>query len=99
MYVVNKHLVVLLESRESRAAREENPRKHRRYAISCTCRSRRDENEHCLHTRAFLEDSVAPGKWRYITAKPMSAPDSPASSPNVGRETSDTFPSRRKAAA
>lgn len=87
MYVVNKHLVILLETRESQEHREEHPRARRRYFVSCTCSGRRDANEHCIHTRAFMEDNVKPETWRYITAKPMSAPNDPGTSPNRKRAT------------
>lgn len=87
MYVINRHLVVLLESRESEAWREKHPRARMRYAISCTCRQKRPEDGHCIHTRAFLEDSIAPNRWKDITPKPMSAPDDPATSPNRDRAT------------
>ena len=86
MYVVNKHLVILLESKESREHREQHPRAHQRYFISCTCSQRRRPDGHCMHTRAFMEDSVKPQQWKWITAKPMSAPNSPETSPNVGRK-------------
>lgn len=82
MYVVNKHLVVLLESRESRVNREAHPRARPRYVISCTCRQKRPEDGHCIHTRAFMEDSVKPEKWRDIRAEPMKAPDDAKASHN-----------------
>lgn len=87
MYVVNRHIVILLESRESEAHRQEHPRAKKRYVISCTCRQKRPADNHCIHTRAFMEDSIAPAEWKRITAKPMSAPDDPESSPNLGRAT------------
>lgn len=82
MYVVNRHLVILLESRESRENREAHPRAHKRYAISCTCSQKRPADNHCIHTRAFLEDSVKPEQWKWITARPMAAPDNPEESEN-----------------
>jgi len=75
MYVVNKHLVVVLESRESREHREKHPRAHKRYAMSCTCSQKRRSDGHCIHTRAFMEDSVKPEQWKWITVGPMNAPD------------------------
>lgn len=84
MYVVNKHLVVLLESRASREHRERHPRARKRWVISCTCSQKRKQDAHCIHTRAFMEDSVVPEKWRYITAEPMKAPDNAAASHNAG---------------
>lgn len=86
LYVIKNHLVVLLETRESREAREENPRKRARYVISCTCSQKRKEDNHCIHTRAFLESEIRPEKWRYIHAEPMKAPDRPEDSHNVGRK-------------
>lgn len=86
MYVVMRHMVVLLETRESREARETNPRKRRRYVISCTCSQKRKQDSHCIHTRAFLESEVVPEKWRYVHAEPMKAPDDPGASPNAGRK-------------
>lgn len=77
LYIVNKHLIVLLESRESRAHREKHPRARRRFVVSCTCSQRRRADNHCIHTRAFLEDSVKPSRWRDIRAEPMKAPDKP----------------------
>ena len=85
MYVVNRHLVILLETRASREHRELHPRARKRYAISCTCSQRRRPDGHCVHTRAFMEDSVRPSLWPYITAEPMKAPDNPAESHNQGR--------------
>lgn len=82
MYVVNKHLVVLLESLASRKHREQHPRARKRYVISCTCSQKRKQDNHCIHTRAFMEDSVRPEKWRYITAELMKAPDDAAASHN-----------------
>lgn len=82
MYVVNRHLVVLLESKASRSHRELHPRAKARYVISCTCSQKRRADEHCIHTRAFMEDSVKPEQWRYITAEPMKAPDNAAASHN-----------------
>lgn len=86
MYVVNRHIVVLLESRASQAHREQHPRARRRFVISCTCSQKRRADQHCIHTRAFMEDSVKPEQWRYITAEPMKAPDKAAESPNAGRK-------------
>jgi len=83
MYVVNKHIVVLLESKASREHREAHPRARRRYVISCTCSQKRRADQHCIHTRAFMEDSVKPERWRYVTAEPMKAPDSPEDSHNA----------------
>lgn len=85
IYIVNKNLVVLLESKASREHREAHPRARPRYTLSCTCRARRRPDGHCMHTRAFLEDSVKPEMWRYVTAEPMKAPDNPEASPNKGR--------------
>jgi hypothetical protein len=85
LYAIKGHLVVLLESRESREHREQHPRARKRYVISCTCRGYRRPSGHCIHTRAFLEDSVKPELWRYITAKPMRAPDEALASENAGR--------------
>jgi hypothetical protein len=88
MYVVNRHIVILLESRESREHREKHPRAHKRYTISCTCsQKRRRDDGHCIHTRAFMEDSIDPKQWKRITVKPMTAPDNPDDSPNYGRPT------------
>lgn len=83
LYVVNKHIVVLLESKESRANREIHPRARMRYVVSCTCRQKRREDGHCIHTRAFLEDSIQPERWKDIRAEPMKAPDDPKASHNV----------------
>lgn len=85
LYVVNRHLVVLLESRASREHRELHPRARKRFVISCSC-SKRRADQHCIHTRAFMEDSVRPEMWRYITAEPMKAPDDAKGSHNLGRE-------------
>lgn len=87
MFVVMKNLVVILESRVSRENREQHPRAHKRYVISCTCRGHRDGFQHCLHTRAFLEDSISPDQWKWIKAEQMKAPDKPEQSHNVGLPT------------
>lgn len=84
MYVINKHIVVLLESKESRAHRETHPRARRRYIVSCTCSQKRPADGHCIHTRALLEDSIKPSRWRDIRAEPMKAPGRPKESHNVG---------------
>ena len=85
VYAIKRHLVVLLESRASREHREQHPRARRRYVMSCTCSQRRRPDGHCIHTRALLEDMVQPEGWRYITAKPMRAPDEALASENAGR--------------
>jgi hypothetical protein len=82
LYVVNKHLVVLLETAESREHRDAHPRARKRYSICCTCRGHRREDGHCMHTRAFLENDIKPEMWRYITAVEMTAPDKPKQSPH-----------------
>ena len=86
IHVINKHLVVLIESRESIERRESKPRARRRYIIMCTCNSRRRPDGHCMHTQALLEDQVKPERWRDITPEQMSAPDSPKASPHYGRK-------------
>lgn len=87
MYIVHRHIVVVLETCASREHRKTHPRARRRYAMSCTCSQKRRPDGHCIHTRAFLEDSIAPKQWRYITPEPMKAPDTPAESHNVGLAT------------
>lgn len=86
LYVIMRHIVVFLESKESRERRETRPRCRRRYVISCTCSQKRKSDGHCIHTRAFLESEIRPEMWRYITAQPMTAPDNPQESPNLGRK-------------
>ena len=88
MYVVNRHLVVLLETKASREHREAHPRARKRYALSCTCSQKRKPDGHCIHTRAFMEDSIKPEMWRYITAEPMKAPNDEQGSHNRERLTS-----------
>lgn len=85
MYVINNHIVVLLESKTSREHREAHPRARKRYAISCTCSQKRPADNHCIHTRAFMEDAVRPESWRYITAELMKAPDDAKASHNLGQ--------------
>lgn len=87
MYAVNRHLVILLETRASRQHREQHPRARKRFAISCTCAQKRRPDGHCIHTRALIEDSVKPEFWRYITAEQMKSPDDAAASHNAGRAT------------
>lgn len=83
MFVVNRHLVILLETRASRQHRDAHPRAKQRLVMSCTCSQKRRPDGHCIHTRALLEDNIKPQHWRYITAEPMKAPDQPAASHNA----------------
>lgn len=83
LMVVNKNLVVLLESKESRAHREKHPRSRMRYVISCTCGQKRRPDGHCIHTRAAMEDSIKPDRWKDIRAEQMKAPDRPKESANA----------------
>lgn len=73
MLTVGKHIQVLMETPESIAVREENPRKRRRYTLSCTCNSRRKENGHCIHTLAIFEHNVTRSFWRFVTVEPMTS--------------------------
>jgi hypothetical protein len=73
MLTVGKHIQVLIETPASMAAREENPRKRKRYSLSCTCNGRRQENGHCQHTLAIFENNIKRSAWPFITPEPMSS--------------------------
>ena len=85
IFTVGKHLQVLMESPESIARREENPRRRKRWEMSCTCNMRRQENGHCPHTLALLENNIHRSEWRRITATPMNAKDVEPLFPEVPR--------------
>lgn len=77
IYTLGKHMQVLMETTESIARRERQPRARRKYWLGCTCSERRRENGHCRHTLALFEDQIKPSRWRDIAPQEMKAKTAP----------------------
>lgn len=77
MYAVGKHMQVLMETTESIARRERQPRARRKYWLGCTCSEKRRENGHCRHTLAIFESEIKPNRWRDVAPQEMRSKSAP----------------------
>lgn len=75
IYALGRHMQVLVESPESIARREHQPRARRRYLLMCSCSEKRRANGNCRHTVALLEEGIDPKRWRDVTVIEMKSRD------------------------
>lgn len=75
LFAVGRHCQVLIETPESVARREQNTRLAKRYEMFCTCKTKRREHGHCVHTIAIFRESIKPQFHKRISLVECETPN------------------------